>query len=228
MRPLLLLLVACAGTEVDSETDTGDPVVVDPCTETPELAEWTRALVDVDGQTLHDFRAGVNDPLLHAFAGTLVAYDATCPAAFAIEETGGSVLSVELCVDEGPQLDALPADGREVSGWLEVLGSQRGEFRLVLADDQGPLLLHRVDGSEEAAAEPWRVTSGDDLLVCSDGEAFQSLVFADAQASTVVDSGSEAEVEAGGFAWSLRTHIAARGPRHLFDWAGAIYTIQRR
>lgn len=202
----------------------------DPCLSATDLAQWTRASVHEDDTLLHDFREGANTPLVREFAGTLEAHTGSCPAAFAIDEADGTRLTFDLCVDQGRALAPLPADSREVTGSFEVLGTQRGEFRLSLADGEGPLLAMSLDGTTRPELAPWVVSPGEDLLVCMDGEAFQYLVFTHEAESLILPSGGEGELTAETVDWDLRAHIVARAAptRHLFGWAGAIYSIQRR
>lgn len=230
----LLALVAC--TEPTAEDDAVLPPddsdrPEDPCLSAFDLFEWVAAIVRADGVVVHQFREGVNGALTVPIEGTLVSRSTEeCPGGFAVRQEDGSLLEVELCVDSGPALDALPADGRQVSGRFENLETTRGEFRLFLTDADGPLLSVGVDGEGDSSMEPWRVTPDADVLVCSDGEAYQSLLFAYSDTEqTVIDSGGQGTLSAGGHSFSLRAHIAARGPlqRHLFKWSGAIYTIHR-
>jgi hypothetical protein len=231
MRVFLpLMVLACSGPAAEGDTSGMEDMLPDPCTSAIDLVQWTRAIVHEDDVLLHDFRDGANTPLTREFTGTLAAAEGPCPTAFTIAEEDGTMLTFAICVDGGRSLAALPDDEREVSGLFEVLGTQRGEFRLSLVDAVGPLLAMSMDGSLREDLLPWSATAGEDLLLCNDGEAFQHLVFAHEDETAVVPSGGEDTLTIDGTDWDLRAHIVARGAptRHLFGWAGAIYTIQRR
>lgn len=227
----LLFITACAGPAEDSAVliDTSERIT-DPCVTATDLAHWPSAVVSVDGTALFDFRSGVNAVLDVSFEGNLVERDsACCPGGFAIEQTSGAVAAFDLCVDSGPALPPLPADGRSVTAHLIVPKGNRGEYQLVVSDDLGLLWAQHTAGLDDTVLDGLSVTQATDQLVCLDGEAFQSLLFTYDGVSVEVDSGAELLLQGTDMDFEARNFMTIRGPntRHLSKWSGSLFSFRR-